>query len=324
MRGFMKNSSALNQFLMLLCVVLVSFFVIGMMGTFLLSAILGIPLKEMADLSKMDFSKDINIQLLRGLQAIQFISVFLVPSFLCAWMFSSNSRKYLGLKAPSSGGFILAGVGILLIAIPFTGWLGELNRNIPFPAEMASWMKEKEESAARTIRALLSRHTISDLIQNLVAVAVFAAVGEELLFRGLVQRLLIKIFKSPWAGILIAAALFSAMHMQFYGFFPRFTLGILLGFIFWYSGSLWVSILAHFVYDAVLIILAYNNPKMLETENNLPMSNLVLAGSISLLFVFVLLTWMRKNSKTRYETVYADDTVPVKNHPFDFDKNTPE
>ena len=221
-------------------------------------------------------------------------------------------------------GYILAGVGVMLIAIPFTGLLGELNRNIPFPKGMASWMHEQEVDAARTIQALLSRHTPGDLLLNLLCVAGFAAVGEELLFRGVVQRILIKLFKSPFVGILVSAALFSAMHMQFYGFFPRLALGILLGLIYWYSGSLWIAMLAHFVYDAVLIILAYNNPSMLAEENSLPIKNLILAGSISFLFVMMLLIWMRKKTVTTYASVYADDAVPVKNHPFDFDKNTPE
>jgi hypothetical protein len=320
----MKTKSASNQFLILISVVLVCFFVLGIVGTIILSSVSGIGLKEMADPSKLDLTKPVYINMLRGMQAIQFVSLFVAPTFICTWLFSRENKKYLGLKAASHPGYIIAGVGVMLIAIPFTGWLGELNRNIPFPEGMASWMHEQEVDAARTIQALLSRHTLSDLLLNPLCVAGFAAVGEELLFRGMVQRLLIKMFKNPFIGILVSAALFSAMHMQFYGFFPRLALGILLGLIYWYSGSLWVAMLAHFIYDAVLIILAYNNPSMLADESSLPMKNLILAGSISFLFVILLLTWMRKKSVTSFESVYAGDAVPVKNHPFDFDKNTPE
>ena len=324
MKGLMKTKSASNQFLLLICVVLVCFVGLGVVGTMILSAVTGIGLSEMADPSKLDLTKPVYINMLRGMQAVQFFSLFVAPTFICSWLFSSNHKKYLGLKAPTHTGYILAGVGVMLIAIPFTGLLGELNRNIPFPKGMASWMHEQEVDAARTIQALLSRHTPGDLLLNLLCVAGFAAVGEELLFRGVVQRILIKLFKSPFVGILVSAALFSAMHMQFYGFFPRLALGILLGLIYWYSGSLWIAMLAHFVYDAVLIILAYNNPSMLAEENSLPIKNLTLAGSISFLFVMMLLIWMRKKTVTTYASVYADDAVPVKNHPFDFDKNTPE
>lgn len=320
----MKSKSALNQFLVLLSVVAVCFFVIGLIGTFILSAITGISLDQMTDLSKMDFSKPSHLNFLRGMQAVQFVSLFVVPVWICSWLFSRNSRKYLGLQAPSNMGYILAGVGVMLVAIPFTGWLGELNRNIPFPPDMASWMQAKEKEAERTITALLSGRRITDLFLNLVFIAVFAAVGEELLFRGMVQRLLIKMFRSPWAGILVSAALFSAMHMQFYGFLPRFALGVLLGLIYWYSGSLWVAILAHFVYDAVLVILAYVNPETVSQENNISMTSLALAGSISLFLVFLLVEWMRRKSVASFDKVYAGDKDPLKNHPFDFDQNTPE
>lgn len=324
MKGLLKTRPALNQFLVLLSVVLVCFFVIGMLGTFLLSAITGISLAEMADLTKMDHTKASTVNFLRGMQAVQFISLFVIPVFICLRLFSTDNKKYLGWKAPSHPGYIMAGFGLLLIAIPFTSWLGELNRNIPFPQGMASWMQQKEEDAAKTIEALLTRHTIKDLLLNLVCVAGFAAVGEELLFRGMAQRLLIKLFKSPWAGILVSAAIFSAMHMQFYGFLPRFALGVLLGLIYWYSGSLWVAMLAHFIYDAALITLAYFNPEMLKNENNMQLSNLAIIGSISLALVILLVIWMKKRSTVTYETVYADDAVPARNHPFDFDRNTPE
>ena len=181
-------------------------------------------------------------------------------------------------------------------------------------------MRVKEEEAARTIKALLSRHTIQDLLLNLIFIAGLAAVGEELLFRGMVQRLLIKLFKSPWAGIVVSALIFSAMHMQFYGFLPRFVLGVLLGAVYWYSGSLCVAMLAHFIYDAVLIIAAYYNPEMLEQESTVQFSNMALVGSISLALVVLLLLWMKKRSTATFASVYADDAIPVKNHPFDFER----
>ena len=144
MRGLMKTKSASNQFLILISVVLVCFFLLGIVGTIILSAVTGIGLSEMADPSKLDLTKPVYINMLRGMQAVQFFSLFIAPTFICSWLFSSNHKKYLGLKAPTHPCYIMAGVGVLLIAIPFTGWLGELNRNIPFPKGMASWMHEQK------------------------------------------------------------------------------------------------------------------------------------------------------------------------------------
>jgi len=215
--------------------------------------------------------------------------------------------------------YYLAAVGAMLVALPLVNWLGELNQQIQFPSDIAKWMKAGEEDAAKTVNALLTRHTIQDLLLNLICIAGLAAIGEELLFRGMIQRILIKLFKNPWPGIIIAAFLFSAMHMQFYGFLPRFVLGILLGIIYWYSGSLWVAMLAHFVYDGLLIVLSYFNPEMLNNENTVKLSNLALAGTVSFVLVVLLIEWMRKKTTTQYDEVYAEDNIPYKDHPFDID-----
>ncbi len=319
MKGLLKAKSAGNQFLVLISVALVSFFLLGMVGTVILSFATGINITELGDSSKWDFSKPGMITFIRGMQIIQFVSLFLVPTFICARLFSTDSKKYLGLKQPSNRVYFLIAIALMIVALPLVNWLGELNRNFPFPESWQEWMKNGEEEAAKTINALLSKRTIKDLILNIICIAGLAAVGEELLFRGAAQRLLIKIFKNHWAGIIVAAFIFSAMHMQFYGFLPRFVLGILLGALYWYSGSLWVAIAAHFVYDALLIVLVYFNPEMLNEENIVQANNLALAGSISFVLVVLLFEWIRRRSTTTYSEVYADDEAP-KNNPFDFEK----
>lgn len=316
MKGLLKAKSAANQFLVLISVAMVSFFLLGLLGTVLLSAVTGINISELGDSSKWDFSKPGMITFIRGMQVIQFISLFVIPTFICARLFSTDPKKYLGLKQPSNGFYFLAAIAIMIVALPLVNWLGELNRNAPFPESWQGWMKDGEEEAARTVKALLSKRTVQDLILNIICIAGLAAVGEELLFRGAAQRLLIKMFKNHWAGIIIAAFLFSAMHLQFYGFLPRFLLGILLGALYWYSGSLWVAIVAHFIYDAVLIVVTYFNPEMLNDENVVQANNLALAGSVSFVLVVLLIEWIRRKSTTTYRQVYAEDDVAVKDHPF--------
>ena len=316
MKGLLKSKPAWTQFLILVCVTLVSFFVLGLVGTLLLSSLSGIGIKEMDDMSKLDFSQPGTSTFIRGMQVVQFISLFLVPALICGRLFSTNSKQYLGLRRPSHTAYFLAGIGVMLLAIPLSSLLGELNRNVQFPSGIENWMKESEEEASKIIKGLLSKNTIQDLVLNVLCIAGLAAVGEELLFRGMAQRLLIKMFKSAWVGIVIAAFLFSAMHMQFYGFVPRFVLGILLGAIYWYSGSLWVAILAHFLYDAVLIVLAYFNPEMLNDDVPIKLSNIAFLAAVSGLLLVLLLVWMKKRSTTTYNNMYADDAIPVKDDPF--------
>jgi hypothetical protein len=315
MRGMLKTKSAGKQIVLVLSISLASFFFIGMLGTLLLSMITGMSLADVGDPAKWNYADSRTIAMIRGMQAVQFVSLFLVPAWITTHFLTTDRKTYLGLRGVHSR-YLLAGIGIMIISIPFVNWMGELNRQIDFPPAVAEWMKEKEEEASAMIRALLSRRTPLDLVLNLFFIAVLASVGEELLFRGLLQRLFIKLFRSPLAGILISAFLFSAMHMQFYGFLPRFLLGIVLGLIYWYSGSLWVAIIAHFVYDAMLIVLAYFYPEMLNDETTVKVTNMALAGLVSLALVSALIFWMKVNSRTRYAEVYADDRVPVKDHPF--------
>lgn len=322
MRGMLAHKSPLMQFILLISIALVSvFFIGGMIGSFAMVAFTGIKPTDLLDPAKLDFTRPEVITYMRGMQVFQFISLFLVPSLICARLFSTDSKKYLGLKNPSNSTYYIVGAAVLVLALPLTGLLGELNKQLQLPSGIEAWAKEQEENAARTIEALVSQHTVKDLILNLVTVALLAAVGEELLFRGVAQRLLIKMFRNHWAGIIIAAILFSALHMQFYGFLPRFFLGVILGLTFWYSGSLWVAMLAHFVYDAVLIIMVYAYPEKINEDNIVSKGNIALGAAASFLLVALLVIWMRKRSRTRYEEVYAMDNV--KNHPFDFEENTP-
>lgn len=319
MKGLLKTKSPGTQFLIFISITLASFFIIGLLGTVLLSKITGMSLETMSDSSKWDYNDGTIITVIRGMQFIQFTSLFLIPTVLCAHFFSIKSKKYLGLQPPPNTLYFLVAVAIMLLAIPLTNFLGELNRHVQFSSGIDKWMKEQEGEAAKTIRAVLSKHTIKDLILNIICIAGLAAVGEELLFRAMAQRLLIRLFKSPWAGIIISAFLFSAMHMQFYGFLPRFILGILLGIVYWYSGSLWTAILAHFVYDAFLIVLVYFNPASLNDETILNLSNIALAATVSFAFVILLVMWMKRKSTVTYKEIYADDAVSGKNNQFDFE-----
>lgn len=316
MKGLLKSKSPGGQLLLLTGICIFSFFIVSLIGTGILATMTGIKLTELSDISKWDYSKPEIIFLIRGMQVVQFIGLFVIPVFVCSRLFSTDAGKYLGFKRPSNNLYYVVAIAILIAAIPLVNFLGEINQLVHFPKAIEGWMKRSEEEAAKTVNALLAKRTIKDLLINFICIAGLAAVGEELLFRGMVQRLFIKMFKNPWPGIIIAALLFSAMHLQFYGFLPRFALGILLGAIYWYSGSLWTAIVAHFVYDALVILLVYFNPEMMKEDKTGAAANIALIGSISFVMVVLLIEWMRKKTTTTYAEVYADDDIPVKDHPF--------
>ena len=296
MKGLFQHKTAGQQFFLLLSLSLFSFFVIGLLGTYALTIITGISLEQVGALDTLDPKHPWLPFFIRGMQAVQFIGLFLIPSWFAGKYFTTQSASsYLGLRKPNYPGFWLVGTFAILIALPMVQWLGEVNRAIEFPSELTNWIRSKEDEANETVKALLSRHTVKDLLLNLFFVAGLAAVGEELLFRGVVQRIFVRQFGQAWPAIIFSAFLFAALHMQFYGFFPRLALGILLGAIYWYSGSLWVAILAHFVYDAILITLVYFNPAMLNDEPVVSQEALLYSGLLSALMVTMNLHWMVKH-----------------------------
>jgi membrane protease YdiL (CAAX protease family) len=309
MQTYLKTRPAGSQLLLFIGVSILFFVILSFIAVPVLSAITGISL---FDIAKQDTWRN-NVEgvstFMRGMIVAQFLGLFVLPSFLYASMADPKPGQYLGLKTPHHHNFWPIAVLLLLVSIPLVELLGFLNQKIQFTGAIYNWMKAREEEAASQVQFLAARHTVKELFLNLFFIAVLAGIGEEIFFRGVLQRLLIRITKSPWAGIIITAFLFSAFHLQFFGFFPRFFLGILLGALYWYSGSLWVAILAHFFYDALLVTIIYANPELARDPNAtmIKTSMIAIPAIISALLVYMLLTQMKRLSKTSYEDVYKDD-----------------
>lgn len=124
-------------------------------------------------------------------------------------------------------------------------------------AGIGEWMKAKETQADQLTEIFLQVKSPGGLALNLLVIALVPAVGEELLFRGLLQRLLGEWTRNIHAGVILTAFIFSAIHLQFFGFLPRFLLGLMLGYLLEITQSLWAPVFAHFVNNATLVILFY-------------------------------------------------------------------
>lgn len=237
------------------------------------------------------------ISILKWLQALSSIIVFGIPGVCYALLTFRDKPFYrLGLRPATPGQFYLLAILLLLIGLPLEGWLGDLNKMVPLPG----WMTQMEKDTDRQVAAFLKVSTPFDIVYNVLIMAALPAFFEELCFRGVLQRILIQIFRSPWGGIIATGILFSAFHMQFEGFLPRAFLGILLGAACWYSGSLWASILAHFFYNGITVIIAMYHPEMVAKNPSVPLYTVLL----SMLIVVGLLYRMHKQSAATYAQVY--------------------
>ena len=158
--------------------------------------------------------------------------------------------------------WILLGIAIMYAILPLNSVFAEWNEGLKLPESMKALeelMKSMQDAAGEVTEKMLNVNNISGLIINLFMIAGLAALGEELLFRSLLQTSLIRICKNAHIGIFIASIVFSFIHFEFYGFLPRLVLGLLLGYMFYFSRSIWIPILMHFVNNGTVVVLYYLN-----------------------------------------------------------------
>ncbi len=234
----------------------------------------------------------------RSTVLINHLTMFVVPGLLFALFFYGRQwAAFLRLKVWPKADNVLGGVVLLLVAFPFVQFLYWFNsRYIPLP----EWARMAEASTADAVSGLLVTNGVMELVFNVVVIALIPALGEELIFRGIIQRKLGEAFRRPAVAIWVAAFLFSAFHMQFEGFLPRLMLGALLGYLYFWTKNLWVPIVAHFMNNFVQIVLQYLFAERI-TDIDIEQIDAVPLWQwlISLGLMLAVAHWMRKLNNTQ-------------------------
>ena len=193
--------------------------------------------------------------------------MFVVPPIVYYFITrKERPMQQLGFRKVASPAAMLlvAGVLLMFLSLPVTNQLTAWNEGMSLGKNLTwleDWIKSLEETAKVTTEKMLNVNTIGGLLLNMVVVALIPAIGEELTFRGVLQQALTRKMKNPHVAIILSAAIFSFIHFQFYGFLPRMFLGILLGYMFYVTGSLWTSMLMHFLNNGTAVVLYYLNNK---------------------------------------------------------------
>lgn len=167
--------------------------------------------------------------------------------------------EYFSPRQLGAGWWLLAAGALILAIMPLMSVVISWNAGAHFPAvlhDFEAWARVSEDRAAVLTKFLTRFNSGTRFLVGVVVVALVPAVAEELVFRGVVQRNLVRWF-SPHVGVWLAAAIFSAIHMQFFGFVPRFLLGLVLGYLYLWSGNILVSMAAHFTQNAFQLLLLY-------------------------------------------------------------------
>lgn len=294
-----------GKILLLLCLI----FFLLILGS-LLSVLLAIPLYQsdfktlMVILENPDAD---NIHIVKFFQICQSVFLFILPALMAAWLFGENTFVYLKADQKASGLTLAMVVMSLIMAVPFMNAATVWNAKLDLPVWMDNLegrIKTMEEGAGRLTELFLESDSNGDLAVNFLMIAILPALGEEFLFRGIIQRLLAEWTKNSHVAIFLAAFIFSFIHFQFYGFIPRLLLGLYFGYLLLWSSSIWVPVTAHLINNGIAVVYYHftNNPmgeSTMDTIGTGQGANYALYLSVFFTSVFIGLIYLHEKNDRR-------------------------
>ncbi len=295
-KGIYKEKSLGLKFALFSMITFISAVVFTLISYALLPLLFDIGFSDLPSFLS-DYSIPKSVNALKFLQLFTSVGLFIVPPLLFAYFTGFQLQLLQKINRQT----VLLAIAIMLIANPFVAYLMQWNQalNLPdFLEAVQRWMETSEQKAMQLTEAFLAMNSMGDLLINLFLIALIPAIGEELLFRGVLQQLFAKWTGKIHLAIFISAFLFSAIHIQFFGFLPRFVLGLILGYMFCWSKNLWLPILAHFTNNALAIIFTYQfvaNKIQIDFLNEETPVN-ISGAFISLLAVTLLMYLLYKKS----------------------------
>lgn len=200
------------------------------------------------------------ITILKMFQILNQLAIFILPPLVLYAIVRKQSPNFLCLNRFPEIDYLAVLLLFFVASLPIVQHSLELNANMSFPSFLKgveTWMIEKEELAAGLTDKFLNIGSVGGFLLNLLMLAILPALGEELLFRGLLMRWFAKVIKNTHINVLVTSLIFSAIHLQFFGFLPRFLLGMLLGYSYVWTKSLWAPICLHFVNNAMTVIVFF-------------------------------------------------------------------
>jgi membrane protease YdiL (CAAX protease family) len=257
-RDFVSGSSAWYKLLFVCFLLLVFFMLTGILG--LVTVMIGNSLTMQEAVSILNNPGPAEVPVLKLSQALQTIGLFIGTAWLAAFFLSPSAGTYLKIKCKPSFFSLFLVVLSMITWIPAINFAAHINAGLDLPESMDFVENEMEalrNSYNQLTELFLNTGSVRAFLVNILVMAILPALGEELLFRGVFQRLLTEWTRNIHLGILLAALLFSFFHFEFFGFLPRFLLGVFFGYLFAWTSSIWVPILAHFTNNFIIVCYSF-------------------------------------------------------------------
>ena len=241
--------------------------------------------------------------MMRMMQLISAIGTFLFPALAVAWLCSPDPEAYLCIKRKTDTKILLLVLASMILMSPTITLTALLNKQMVLPSFMApveAWMQTQEALAEQLTNTLLAGDGLLTFLSNLVVIALMAGITEEFLFRGALQRIIGQWTANHHIVIWSAAILFSAFHLQFYGFLPRMLLGAYFGYLLYWSRNIWIPVFAHFANNAFAVIGMSDN-RLKENEfitGDISNANLLPYSALAVITLLLFIVCVQRIRKT--------------------------
>jgi membrane protease YdiL (CAAX protease family) len=270
--------------------------VFQLIGMLLTTLFFDVSVYELLDISGLENKETINA--VKFLQIVGALGTFVFSSMLISFFYTGSWLGYFRFGKTIHTGAALLLILIMVSALPAVNMLTELNTRLELPfAGAESYLRELEEQTQALMMTLVRADNPLDLLINIFMIAIIPAVGEELVFRGLIQRHLTELFRNGHVAIILASVIFSLAHFQFYSFLPRFLLGMILGYAFYYGRSIWYPMIAHLVNNTLGVVFYYfylkdTTGEALEEIGTMELMPVTALFSLVLVFMLMYI-WIR-------------------------------
>lgn len=261
MKGFVSSRlHPVLNLLLLLLLMLAAFFVAGFFISVLGNVFFGVGLQEIGGVTQNPAQHPQGWALSMLSQGVLLFVGFAGAALGLASLTGYRWADYFAPRRPVPAQWLLMAAALIIVSLPFMSSLIAWNANVHLPDALhnvEAWAREYEDRAQTLTKALTNFNSPLRFWIGVLVIAVVPAVSEELVFRGVVQRNLVQGFRSQHVGVWVAAFVFSAIHLQFFGFVPRFVLGLILGYLYEWSGNILVPMAAHFTQNFTQLLLLY-------------------------------------------------------------------
>lgn len=258
-QGFFYHTRPFTKLLLVLFLMVCCYLIFLGIGILLAVPFFKIPPGEVVQILQNN-ETDQHIGLLKFLQVLYSTGLFLVPAILSGFLIQHNAWRFLHADRISGYWVIILVITLMVISIPWINFTSWLNEKLALPERWGGLMdkiRESDEESWDLMKAYLQTDHIGGLLINVIMIALIPALGEEFLFRGTIQRIFTEWFGNEHLAVWLAALVFSLMHYQFLGLVPRVMLGALFGYLFVWTGSIWIAVLAHFVNNCLAVVYYY-------------------------------------------------------------------